>query len=219
MPGLTQGAARDANVLRFLSTYGTGRDILKHQLFDTRFFDTTATNYDFFAQPIGGAWRANTKTIIETNMIDTGKLANGQAFLIKRLGVTFQTLLPASAVNAPAVAMACVHILQSSVFEFRVASREWDVQIHGRNFLPALAVYGQNQTNATFRCGDTIASGYIALDDIPIILDPLVNFKVGMNFSNTDTNVQTVINASATLLHGLYSTMQVILEGTLSRPK
>jgi len=219
MSTLTQGAARDAAIQRFASTYGTSRDILKHQVFDSRSFDATPTDYAFFQQPIGGSWRAGTKTLGETNMVDTGKLPNGQALLIKRMGVSFQTFLPAAATNAPAIAMACVNIMQSSVFEFRVASREWDIQIHGRQFLPALAIYGQNATNPTFRCGDTIASGWISLDDIPIVLDPLVNFKVNQYFNNPDSNVVTVLSASNVLLRAIYSTMQVTLEGTLSRPK
>lgn len=216
---LTRGAVQDISLGRG-GTYGMSRDVIKHQLWDTRTFAQTATSFTFFTQPIGAPWRNNSiKTINETNLSDSGKLPNGQTFLVKRIGIAFISLVPSSGTDTPFVAQAYVNLIQSSVFEFVVAGRSFDFQVHGRQFLSPLHVHGANATNAPFRAGDLIASGWCTLGDQPTFLDQLVTFSVQMTLQNPDANVLTQLNADASKLNGLYCSMQCTLEGVLTRAK
>jgi hypothetical protein len=213
-------------------SYSTARDAIRHQIWDTRYFSATPSDNTFFAQPIGSAWRVGSKTKNETNLTDSGKLPNGQTFLITRIGVAlisaYDTLATGTATgwhNASLVAQAYTNIMQSSVFEIRIAGREYDFQVHGRQFLPSLSINGYNAGTAgsVARVGDTIVSGWIKLEPSPIFLDELVSFNVVQLVQNADT---TNIQASAKPLNNAFdwlrneaATVQVTLEGMLTRAK
>lgn len=218
---LSRGAL-DALKLGQGGTYSLSRDALKHQVWDTRFFTAaTVDDHTFFVQPIGAPWRAGIKTINETNLADSGKLPNGQTFLAVRMGIALISAFPYTGTDAADVAQAFINLVQSSVFEIRIAGREFDFQIHGRQFLPALAINGDNGSviASTHRVGDLIASGWINLNPAPIFLDQLVSFNVNQRMQNPDPAVAAVLAADATILAGYYSTMQVTLEGFLTRAK
>lgn len=216
---LTPGAAQELALGR-AGTFGTTRDILKHYIWDTRTFGTTISDYTFFSQPIGAAWRnTSVKSVNETNLLDSGKLPTKQTFLVKRMGISLISLEVATGVDTPDLAQAFINIIQSSVFNLKVTGREFEMQVHGSVFLPAIMICGANQTNAGFRVGDIIASGWVSFDNEPLFLEPLVNFSVEHKLNNPDSNVQTVLNANATLLNGKNSSMQVRLEGVLTRAK
>jgi hypothetical protein len=213
-------------------SYSTARDAIRHQIWDTRYFGTTPSDNTFFAQPIGSAWRVGSKTKNETNLTDSGKLPNGQTFLITRIGVAlisaYNTLSSGATEgwsNASIVAQAYTNIMQSSVFEIRIAGREYDFQVHGRQFLPSLSINGYNAGTAgsVARVGDTIVSGWIKLEPSPIFLDELVSFNVVQLVNNADT---TNIMASTKPLYTAFdwlnnqaATVQVTLEGMLTRAK
>jgi len=214
-------------------SYSTARDGIRHQVWDTRYFDAAPTNATYYTQPIGAAWRVGSKTKNETNMQDSGKLPNGQTFLITRIGVALISAYEVGATsavawpNASIIAQAYVNIMQSSIFEIRIAGREYDFQIHGRQFLPALCINGCNDISggagAITRIGDTIVNGWVKLDPSPIFLDELVSFNVAQLVDNADTtNIKAAgqpLNNSFAWLNYNYCTMQVCLEGFLTRAK
>ena len=215
-------------------SYSNARDAIKHQIWDTRYFGATPSDNTFFSQPIGAQWRVGSKTKNETNLQDSGKLPNGQTFLITRIGValisaydvgsTF-TQSAAPVAMAPLVAQAYVNIMQSSIFEIRIAGREYDFQVHGRQFLPGLCINGYSSATAgsVTRVGDTIVNGWIKLEPSPIFLDELVSFNVAQLVLNPDTTniyaANKVLNNSFGWLSTFFCTMQLTLEGFLTRAK
>jgi hypothetical protein len=217
-------------------TYSTSRDAIRHQIWDTRGFTATPGDATFFTQPVGapGIGGVGTKTKTETNLLDSGKLPNGQTFLVTRMGVAFISEYDVGATvtsaatglgNAALLAQSYVNVMQNSVFEIRVAGREFDFQVHGRQFLPSLVINGylSGTAGTVVRSGDTIVSGWIKLDPSPIFLDELVSFNVTQLVNNSDTtNIlasSKVLNNSFTWMYTWYSRMQVCLEGFLTRAK
>jgi hypothetical protein len=220
-----------ANMIRMGAggTYSNARDAIRHQIWDTRSFTSVPSDNTYFSQPIGSVWATTgTKTKVETNLTDSGKLPNGQTILVTRIsiallshynmGTTGNTTFP----NASILAQAYVNVMQSSVFEIRVAGREFDFQVHGRQFLPSLCINGLNAaTLNSSRSGDTIVSGWIKLDPSPIFLDELVSFQVNQMVNNGDQTYVygTSLTNSVAWLAANYCTMQVCLEGFLTRAK
>lgn len=212
-------------------TYSNARDAIRHQVWDTRSFAgvTTVSDFTYFSQPIGAAYTTGSKTKVETNLTDSGKLPNGQTLLVTRISVALLSQYAVGATNASSwpnasiIAQSYVNIMQNSVFEIRVAGREFDFQIHGRQFLPSLCINGYNAGTAgsVARVGDTIVSGWVKLDPSPIFLDELVSFQVTQNVTNGNTtNVAgtSLLNSVQWLAYN-YATMQVVLEGFLTRAK
>jgi len=213
-------------------SYSVSRDVLKHQIWDTRYFNTAPSNNTFFAQPIGAQWRVGSKTKNETNLQDSGKLPNGQTFLVTRMGLALisaydvgNSTTVIATPNASLIAQAYTNILQSSVFEIRVAGREYDFQIHGRQFLPSLSINGYNSATAgsVARMGDVTINGWVKLEPTPIFLDELVSFNVAQIVDNADTEnillADKPLNNSFLWLSKYFCTMQVTLEGVLTRAK
>jgi hypothetical protein len=212
-------------------TYSNARDAIRHQIWDTRVFSAAPSDNTYFSQPIGAPWRGSgTKSKVETNLTDSGKLPNGQTILVTRMSVallsqyemgsTGNTTFP----NASIIAQAYVNVMQNSVFEIRVAGREFDFQVHGRQFLPSLCINGSNAaTLSSSRHGDTIVSGWIKLEPSPIFLDELVSFQVNQMVTNGDvTNINAAskpLYNSCAWLAANYCTMNVTLEGFLTRAK
>lgn len=218
--GLTPAALRDIALGRG-GTYGLSRDVIKHQLWDTRYFTAaTVDNSTFFSQQRGAPWRnSSSKSVNETNMLDNGRLPAGQTFLIKRLGVRFISAQGTAATNAARIIQGFYNVMQSSYFELKIAGRDFDLQVHGSQFLPTAPISGVNTTTLPVRVGDSIASGWYSLDYIPIFLNEMVSFSIEHKFSNPDSNVLSVLSQDATLLAGDNVSMQVILEGVLTRAK
>lgn len=220
-----------ANMIRMGAggSYSNARDAIRHQIWDTRSFHgaTTISNNTFFSQPIGAGYvNSGTKTKVETNLTDSGKLPNGQTFLVTRISVgllsnyNMGSTGNSSFPKASILAQAYVNIMQSSVFEIRVAGREYDFQVHGRQFLPSLCVNGENASGlGSSRHGDTVVSGWIKLDPSPIFLDELVSFQVTQTIDNGNSSVVSTLNSSVTWLAAQYAGLQVCLEGFLTRAK
>lgn len=212
-------AAKDLMNLSRGGSYSISRDVIKHRVYDTRYFSSTATSWTFFTQQIGQAWRVGNKSKVETNMFDAGKLPNGQVMIWTRMGIQCKAF-PALDESAPDdLAQSFYNMLDSSVFEVKIQGRDFDYQIHGSEFLPALHISGNIATNNPVRVGEFYATGWSSLNPTPIILDQLVGFSVDHTFSNPDTNIQTIINAAASALNTANSVMTVTLEGLLTRAK
>ena len=201
-------------------TYSLARDAIKHNLWDTRFFGAAIADNTFYSQPLGAPWRAGNKTLNETNLTDSGKLPNGQTFLVTHISLGLQTYTTTGNTTGHEVPRAFINLLMSSVFEIKVAGRDFDFQIHGSQFLPRpIAVSGQLATNAPVRLGDSIGSGIVALNPAPIFLDQLVSFSVVQRILNADPAVLAILTADSSVLLGVYATMNVVLIGFLTRAK
>jgi hypothetical protein len=211
-------------------SYSKSKDALKAQVWDTRHFLSSPTDNSFFVQPIGSSWRVGTKTKNETNMTDTGKIPFGQDLLVERMGIALishfdvGTTGATNQINSAFLAQSYVNILQSSVFEIKIQGREYDFQIHGRQFLPSLCVNGYNAGTAgsVARFGDSVASGWVKIDP-NIYIGQQVGFSVNQFVLNADT---TNVNASSKSLYNsflwlntYYCELQVTLEGFMTRAK
>lgn len=200
-------------------SYSLARDAISHRIWDTRIFGATVTNYTFFSQPVNTVLLgAALKTLNETNVYDQGKLPNGQTFLINRMGVAFKAN---QGVGGSAIALAQVEaftsILKNSVFEIKLAGREFDFQCHGSQFLPM--PMQELVGTATQRIGDVIGSGWVKLDPTPIFLDQLVSFTLTQTIQNPIPTLATMLNTASAQLGTYYGEMQVVLDGFLTRAK
>jgi hypothetical protein len=199
-------------------SYSLARDAISHRIYDQRPWQTaSATDYTYFQQGVGSAWVGGTaKTLNETNLYDNGKLPNGQNFLANRIGVAL--IAPdTTGTNAMQCATVFKNIMENSVFEIRLAGREYDFQIHGRQFLPQ-PIFTTMPTTAGGKIGDMIASGWWKLDPTPIFIDQMVSFSVIQRLGNPVTAIQSILN-SATQLYTYNATVMVCLDGFLTRAK
>lgn len=198
-------------------SYSLARDANNHRLWDVRSFGATASDYTFFSQPVGSTWiGATLKTKNETNLYDTGKLPNGQTFLVNRFGVA---CIMTNANYQPDMVPNFYNILSNSVFEIRLAGREYDFQIHGRNMLPMPVAAAGIPSSAAARVGDMIASGWYNLNPTPIFIDQLVSFSVTQNLNNPVAAVKTILDTSCNTLSSYYGLIMVVLDGFLTRAK
>lgn len=215
---LTRGAMENIK-LGAGGSYSLSRDAISHRIWDSRPFGTTISDHTYFAQPVGAPWIVNNKTTNETNVYDSGKLPNGQTFLINKFAVACRFLSAATPDAATASAMTAYQaIIENSVFEITLQGRAFDFQLHGRQLLatPLAATYAVANTG---RLGDMITSGWVRLDPTPIFLDQLVSFAVKQTVSNPVPGLVTILNAASTYLNGYYANMMVILDGFLTRAK
>ena len=201
-------------------TYSLARDAIKHTVWDTRELGQAATDFTFFQQPVSSPWKNLwIKSTNETNLNSAGHLPNGQTFLAMRMSVAFIIPAGSTLTSSPDLAQACINILQSSYFDIVIAGRSYDYEIHGSQFLPRPVSISGDVAAGAFRQGDLIASGWTKLDPAPIFIDQLVNFSVIHKFGNPDTRIMTVLDDSCAMLDDTYGTMQIALEGFLTRAK
>lgn len=203
-------------------SYSISRDAIKHQIWDTRFFPTsTGTDYTFFAQPLGAPWRVGNKSLTEVNISDSGKLPNGQTFMVHRMGIGLLSHYTVASTTAATIAQRFFNLMQSSVFEIGILGRDFDFQVHGRQFLPCPVALSSDTASGVghIRNGDMIASGWINLHPAPIFIDQLVSFRVTHRLGNPDTNVRMILDADSSALNAVYADLQVTLEGFLTRAK
>lgn len=203
--------------LQMGGSYSMVRNAVRHRVYDTRFFAATVSDATLFVQQIGQPWRTGLKTITETNMFDSGKLPNGQTMIFTDISVKFLAFPALTATNVEDLAQAYVNIMQSSVFQIKIQGREWDAQIHGAEFVPAISVNGTASAANNHRVGDMIASGIVKLLPTPIVIDSMVGFSVEHRLGNPDTTVLAVVNASTAALNTSGSLIQVSLGGLLTR--
>lgn len=200
-------------------------DVLDHVLYDSMIFAaiTARASTSFFTTPIGGAFTSTTtKTKQETNMTDPGKLPAGQGFLIKEIGWNLPIIAVTVDNDAATVMQAIVNILGFSVFEVRIAGREFDLQFPGTMFLPALT----SRTNSVIVAatalqaysGEFLASGWMKLA-APIILGELVSFSVVHLLGSTVAANQTILNTASDVLATQVAPLQLKMRGTLVRSK
>jgi len=220
---IPRGAARDL-ALMSRGSYGNSGDVQDHTLFDQLLFQdaTVASQRTFFTTPIGGAYGAGVKTFIETNMQDPGKLPNSQSFLIKQISLAFIPFFAAADVDGIAVMQAATGIIQGSVFEVRIAGRDFDMQKPGAEFLPGFYAHVRSTivdaTDRPMRTGDVIQSGWLKFET-PIPLGEMVSFNVTQRTGSAIAALVTILDAYSELLNTQNAALQVRLRGTLTRSK
>lgn len=176
-------------------SYSNEGNALQHTLYDTAQIPAAlGTNVNYFTQPIGAAYANGNKTITETNLNDPGKLPNGQGFIATAMSVAVKFNADTVAGGANSLFEDAVSgfygFLQNSVFEIRIAGREYDYQVPGTEFLPTapLAVQGGSTTTlAAQRLGDYWTSGWTKLNQTPIVIGNLVSFSVVQISGQQDT--------------------------------
>jgi len=224
MGAVASGIAQDLQWVKQGSYSNVSGDVLDHVLYDEVLFQATTAraNTSFFTTPIGGAFGAVTKTKQETNMSDPGKLPAGQGFVIKEFGIFCPTINVTADNDAAAVMQAFVNILGFSVFEIAIAGREYDLQIPGSMFLPAM----MNRSNSVIVAatalqsysGEYLASGWFKLS-APIILGELVSFSVKHLVGSAVAANQTILDTASGVLATQVAPLQLKLRGTLVRSK
>lgn len=201
-------------------SYSKSRDAIKHYLYDTRIIPAAVADFTFFSQPIGSAFGGGVKTLNETNLTDSGKLPAGQTFLIEALQLSMISWVPEDETTPGDLAEAWYNMLHSSVFEIRIAGRDFDFQTPGSNFVPALAIAQETATDVGYgKTGEYLCSGKIKLSPSPIFVDELVSFNVIHRLNNPIAGVVTVIDAGMSALNTLNAVLQCKLEGVLTRAK
>jgi hypothetical protein len=217
---ITEGAAQ-AIALQDGGSFSNERDVQLHYVYDTRLVPAVAAPSDFiyFSQPIGSAYGGGVKGLTETNLYDPGKLPNGQRFTIKRILLSLHSLIAAATVDATLAIQAYINLIQASTVEIKIPPREFDLQVPGRCFVPAVAVYGHSAANGSLRAGDTIASGYVSLGDTPIVIDNLVTFQVIHHINSAVAANAVILNANSAVLNTLGASIGIALEGVLTRGK
>jgi hypothetical protein len=216
---LTEGAARDV-ALQDGGSFGTDRNVQLHYVYDSRFIPAVIcpTENIFFTTAIGGGYGGGVKSIAETNLYDSGKLPNGQAFTVKRMLVSLQSMLPIATTTPGAIVQAWNNIVQHSVFSIIIPPRSYELQCPGRCFVAAVPVMAAGAaTIYTSRSGDSIASGWVSLGETPIVIGNLVSFQVSMVTSSAVAASVIILNANSALLNGINAEIGVTLEGTLTR--
>jgi hypothetical protein len=219
---LTNAAVRDLALGRG-GTYSTSRDIISHQIWDTWFTTAvTALDHTYFQQPIGSPHAGGgNKTHIDTNVFDTGKLPNGQTFLMKDIAFFLVPGDQPESDSAKGLAQAFYDIMDVSVIEIRIAGREYDFQIHGRQFLPTVAlstpmdqasVWPNNPSQLLF-------GGIVSLDPTPIYLDQLVTFSVSQTLYVVEPTVQNNIDVAFDIIGGESGSIRCSIGGVLTRAK
>lgn len=224
MGAVASGIAQDLQWVKQGSYSQVSGDVLDHVLYDEVLFQATTAraSTSFFTTPIGGAFGAVTKTKQETNMSDPGKLPAGQGFVIKEFGIFMPTINVTADNDAAAIMQAFVNVIGFSVFEIAIAGREFDLQIPGSMFLPAMmnrsngVVIAATSLNAY--SGEYLASGWFKLA-APIILGELVSFSVKHLVGSAVAANQTILNTASDVLATQVSPLQLKLRGTLVRSK
>lgn len=220
----TQGVMRDLALVKQGSYSQVAGDVLDHVLYDfLRFAATTLrATTTFFSVPIGGTFGDGVKGKPETNLIDPGKLPSGQGFLVKEVGFKVKTFFANTDVDTAIVVNDLFNIINSSVFELRIAGREFDLQIPGSILMPSIAALGRatvvDATDEIASYGQLMANGWVKLAT-PIAIGELVSFNVTQISGSADSSVQTILNSSSDRLATQEAELGILLKGTLVRSK
>lgn len=216
-------------------TYGKGGDVLDHYLWDTEGFANTTVRAEtrFFQKGFGGSYgytAGATKTLTETNLTDTGRLAAGQSFLVKAISLAFHANLEVEqnteANNiASKLAESWYTLLRGSVFEFKFANQDFSWQAPGHIFLPSMSIAAVQDAQSTVAdsrpvpvsVGNFGHYNWISIKT-PLVIGELVSFSVVMKSGQGDIAALQSGDATSALF-AAKSLVSVILKGTLTRSK
>lgn len=219
-PVITAQVAKDLQLGKN-GSYSNEGNVLQHTLYDTeRFAATTARpTTNFFTVPQGQANTAGqAKTLTETNMTDPGKLPNGQTYLIKEVLANLMANVVGADVDVNTVLAAYYNLMQNSVFEIKIAGREFDLQKPGSVFLPHNPVSGlASAANAAPVQSSFISTGVVRLNATPIPIGQLVSFSMVQRTGSGTAALTTIINTASDVLATQVAQLQMHLVGILTR--
>lgn len=213
-PVITKSAMQDLQLGKN-GSYSNEGNVLQHTLYDTLTFAATTVRAQslFFSVPIG-----TTKTLTETNLQDSGKLPNGQTFLIKSISFAAMIADIGTDDGINSNISAYVNIIQNSVFEIKIAGREFDMQKPGSEFLPSfMAASISAAANVAAAQSMFISTGEIKLAATPIPIGQLVTFGVVQKTGSATSALQTILNTASNNLNAQNAQLQIRLKGILTR--
>jgi hypothetical protein len=177
---------------------GTNAQFKDHILYDTLPFvvyTSISGPVQFFTTPSGGVQYGLTKTDVETNMNEQGKLSAGQQFLVESFSFSHIRNTDTSEFESAKTA-ALARVLQGSRFRIVMPGRQFEFEIPGARLLPPTFTRQDNvaaQATAVSAAGDFIGPNQIVLQT-PIPLTDSngapVNFKVEQLINTSDVGVQ-----------------------------
>ncbi len=213
-PSITKIVAEDLALGRN-GSYGPDGNVLQDSLWDQQAYAATTVRptSTFFSVPQG-----LTKGLTETNLTDPSKLPNGQTFLVKAICLGLIGNVVGADTDTNTVLAAYYNIVENSVFEIKIAGREFELRKPGKEFLPAIALSGiASAANAAPSQAYHIANGKIALKATPNPFGQLVTFQVLQRTASLIAAVQTIINTASDVLNTQNAQQHVRLEGILTR--
>lgn len=214
-------SAVQAAQLAAQGSYGTSGDILDHVWYDQLPFAATTMRPQstFFAVPIGGAYGSGTKTLAETNMGLQSQLPKSQNFIVEAMGIAGIFMAVGTDVDANTITSALLNIIQASTFSLKLAGREFDLQLPGSIFAPALATTAlASAANGIAAFGTWSASGWYKLD-IPITIESTAQFSVIQQSQSANGTLVTLLNTASDVLATQNAALQIRLKGILTRGK
>lgn len=218
-PVITKQAAQDLQLGKN-GSYSNEGNVLQHVVYDNMNFAATTLRQEttFFSVPIGGAYMGGQKTVTETNLREVGKLPNGQTFLIKEISFALIPGIVGADTDVNTVLAAYYNIMQNSVFEIKIAGREYDFQTPGSVFLNPVQVSGLNSAaNGAVPGGDFISTGWVKLNSTPIPVGQLVSFNVIQRSQSGVAAIAAILNTASDALNTQNAQIQCRLRGILTR--
>ena len=212
-PVLTAQVAKDMQLGKN-GSYSNEGNVLQHTLYDTVPFPAAiAATQTFFTVPQGA-----TKTLTETNITTASQLPNGQTFLIKELSLAYLLGIAGADVDQNVIVSAIYNIIQNSVFEIKIAGREFDLQKPGSELLPPLVAAALNSAaNGAFPQSSFISTGSIKLNATPIPVGQLVTFSGIQRTGSAIVAINTILTAAYSALNTNNAQLQMRFKGILTR--
>lgn len=170
-----------------------------HTLYDTVPFvvySAISGPIPFFTVPYGSAQLGLTKTEVETNMSEQGKLPAGQNMVVNT--ISFSHIRNNDAGEATdAKTSAIARVMQGSRIRILLAGRQFDAEIPGAKFLPPVMDRGYNAAaSSVSSVGDFTGPNQIVLKTpIPLtnIQGAPVNFRLEWLINTSDVAVQAAL--------------------------
>lgn len=214
VPAITKIVAQDL-ALGKNGSYGPDGNVLQDSLWDQLPYQdaTIRATTTFFSVPQG-----TTKGLTETNLTDPSKLPNGQTFLVKASCIGLIANVVGADIDVNTILAAHYNIMENSVFEIKIAGREFEMRKPGKEFLPAIAISGlASAANAAPSQAYFIANGKIKLNATPIPLGQLVTFQFLQRSASAIAAVQAIINTASDVLNTQDAQLHTRFEGILTR--
>jgi len=214
MSAITKIVAQDL-ALGKDGSYGPDGNVLQDSLWDQLTFAATTlrATSTFFSVPQG-----TTKGLTETNLTDPSKLPNGQTFLVKQSAIGLIANVVGADTDANTILAAYYNVMENSVFEIKIAGREFEMRKPGKEWLPAVAISGVNSAaNPNVGQSYFIANGKVKLNATPVPFGQLVTFQFLQRSASIIAAVQTIINTASDVLSTQNAQTHCRFEGILTR--
>jgi len=219
-PVITKAAA-DALALGQNGSYSNEGNVLQHTLFDSVSFDATTIRPEtnFFTSGQGQTMAGTTvvKSANETNLRDSGKLPNGQTFLIKEFSMALIPAIAGADTDTNTIVSAYLNIIQNGYMNIKIAGREFDFQTPGSCFTASIQALALGSAANVARVGEQITSGWLKLGATPIPIGQLVTFSVDQFNKSAIAAVTTILNTASDVLSTQNALQQARLRGVLTR--